>query len=464
MEVVKSIKDERIVRVRALRTRAQRAGAGRCVVEGRTLVEQIIDSGVRLETVFRASAAVDETDRSLGERLERSGVPVFLVRDSILRQVIGASKPVSWCGVARFPAEAAAEDSWSEFVVVCDGVADPGNLGAIARSVRALGGLDLVLTDGRTDLSAHRVLESSRGAVLGLRARRFESPTAAMSALSDAGFQIVATAPIGGTLQGLVQLDERPVALVLGGEASGISSATMEAADAVLAIPMTPAVDSLNVAVCAGISIYELRTRLILRTLRPRTRDTIGRSVALAAQLVRDSLHRTMTQSAGLSGSQAIALMVLCTERRTLERDLRDNLNLAAEELDHSLAPLVKRGWLTQADDAYGITGLGEQALASLWPIQEQLEHKLLSGFTTQERATFHELLQRLCANACSRRPNHWPGRRNWRHDNHVHDRCKPSRSETVCEHARGRGPLDQAKFPVRRQLVSAILQALRRT
>ncbi|MFC9769699.1 TrmH family RNA methyltransferase, partial [Rhodococcus jostii] len=149
MHVIDSIKDERIVRARALGTRAGRRAAGRCVIEGAGLIGQVLAAGADLEYVLHAEA---ETD--LCAELRDAKVPVYAVREGLLRKITGSAKPVEWLAVAMLPAEVEPGEQYGDFVVVCDKVVDPGNLGTIVRTARALGVRDVVLTDESTDLGS----------------------------------------------------------------------------------------------------------------------------------------------------------------------------------------------------------------------------------------------------------------------------------------------------------------------
>jgi TrmH family RNA methyltransferase len=260
-DVVASVKDRRVASVRALQSRAQRTAAGQCVLESRALVEQVLAAGSPLEVVLRAQSANAAEDDELAERLRAASVPVHWVRNGVLRQVAGMSRSVSWLAAAVLPPESGPQVPWGDCALVIDGVADPGNLGTLVRTARALGVDDVVLTDPETDLGSRRVMDASRGAVLGTRVRRYASPREAVAGMHGAGFQVVATSPRGTHLQDLPLLDDRPVALVVGGESAGICQEMAAAADVLVAIPMAGAVESLNVGVAAGILLYELCRR-----------------------------------------------------------------------------------------------------------------------------------------------------------------------------------------------------------
>ncbi|MFK0297065.1 TrmH family RNA methyltransferase [Streptomyces sp. NPDC090442] len=395
-----SVKDERLAAARALGTRAGRAAAGACALEGRSLIEQVLAAGTPLLEVLHAEGASGAEDERLAGRLRDRGVAVHRVRDGVLRQVAGTARPVAWLALATLPADPEVTTPWGDFALVCDGVADPGNLGTLVRSGRALGIEDVVLTDPATDVTSRRVLDASRGTVLTTRTRRFASPSEAVAALRSAGFQIVATSPRGHQLQALAALDGRPVALVVGGETSGVSQEVIEAADLLVAIPMAGAVESLNVGVAAGISLYELRTKMVLAVLTERIRNSLGRDVTLTGRFIRDALDRAAREAAGLSSAQVIALMVVTAERRTPGDELRRDLGVDARELDALTAPLTERGWLERRENSYVRTPAGEQALAALWPVQQQVEQQLLAGLSADERQMLQELLGRIRANA----------------------------------------------------------------
>lgn len=165
---------------------------------------------------------------------------------------------------------------------------------------------------------------------------------------------------------------------------------------------MAGAIESLNVGVAAGIGIYELRTKMVLAMLSDRIRGTVGRDVAVTGRFIRAALDQAMQQAAGLSSEQVIALMVVTAERRTAAGELGRDLGVAAAELDTLLAPLLDRGWLTIDERTYAATLVGEQALATLWPVQQQVEQQLLNGLTAAERQTLRDLLRRVQSNAMS--------------------------------------------------------------
>jgi TrmH family RNA methyltransferase len=117
----------------------------------------------------------------------------------------------------------------------------------------------VVCTDADTDLTGRRVLDASRAAVLRARIHRYASPVEAVESLRCLGFEVVATSSYAEVEQSATPLRGGRVALVVGNETEGVSAAALAVADHVVRIPMSGGVESLNVGVATGISLYELR-------------------------------------------------------------------------------------------------------------------------------------------------------------------------------------------------------------
>jgi RNA methyltransferase, TrmH family len=144
-------------------------------------------------------------------------------------------------------------------LLILDGVGNPHNLGAIARSAAFFGLERLVLADRPEQAlpsdASYRVAEGGLDHVLLYRARLPD----ALRVLKPA-YRILGTAPVGGgTLR--AEPDDRPPALVLGNEESGLDPATRAACDDIVTISGGGHVQSLNVAAAAAILLYSLTRR-----------------------------------------------------------------------------------------------------------------------------------------------------------------------------------------------------------
>lgn len=146
----------------------------------------------------------------------------------------------------------------SGVAVYLEDVQDPGNLGAIVRAAAALGAAAVLLSDGCADPYHPAAVRGSAGGVfripveLGVpasdaveRVRRFEGSVWAATADGS---------PVSGWRP------RRPTVILLGAEGVGLASATLALADDRVGIPLDRDVESLNVAVAAGILLHQLRT------------------------------------------------------------------------------------------------------------------------------------------------------------------------------------------------------------
>lgn len=141
-------------------------------------------------------------------------------------------------------------------LVMLDGVSNPHNLGAIARTAAFFGVERLILSDHPaqampSDASA-RVAEGGLEIIDVYRAHRF----AAVLQRLRPYYRIVAAAPERGIPPADLELDGSPIALVLGNEEAGLAKATLDAVETIVTIPGTDGVQSLNVAAAAAILMY----------------------------------------------------------------------------------------------------------------------------------------------------------------------------------------------------------------
>jgi TrmH family RNA methyltransferase len=133
-------------------------------------------------------------------------------------------------------------------VVVLAGVSDPGNAGTVIRSAVAAGAAGVLLTPGSVDPTNPKVVRASAGAIFAL-------PVASVDDVSALGLTTVG-AVAGGLSPDDVDL-AGPIALILGGEASGLPDG--ELYDTEVALPLDGGVESLNVAMAGTVLLYEAR-------------------------------------------------------------------------------------------------------------------------------------------------------------------------------------------------------------
>lgn len=247
--------------IRDLRRRRGRERRGLALAEGVRLVEEALAAGVAVRGAA-VSPALEATPRgrALKAALLERGVRLVEVDVAELDGLADTEHPQGVVAVVA-PRTWSLEDVATgpgTVVLVLDGVQDPGNVGTVLRTALGLGAAGVVALKGTAELTNPKVLRGSMGAAFRLPA--VSTDAAALLAwsrareielwITDAGAEPV-TAGGRGRRAG-------PIALVLGNEGAGVGPELEAAAGRRVAIPLAPGVESLNVAVAAGILLYEV--------------------------------------------------------------------------------------------------------------------------------------------------------------------------------------------------------------
>ncbi len=248
--------------IRDLHRRRARDRRGLALAEGVRLVEEALAARVPIRGAAVAPG-LESTPRgsALKSALERAGVRVENVSDAVLETLADTEQPQGVVAVIE-PREWRLEDiepARDRPVLVLDAVQDPGNVGTILRTALGLGGAGVVALKGTADLHNAKVLRGSMGAL-------FQLPAVAADAAdylawaNSTGVETWVTAADGEPLSKRTgaHRPRAPIALVLGNEGAGVGAALSAAAHRRVAIPLGPGVESINVAVAAGILLYEV--------------------------------------------------------------------------------------------------------------------------------------------------------------------------------------------------------------
>jgi TrmH family RNA methyltransferase len=135
---------------------------------------------------------------------------------------------------------------------------DPGNLGTIIRTAAAAGAEGLWLSGDSVDLDNPKVLRASVGQWFRLPMAVSSDLKALVKECKDAGMQVVATTPQAQVTYWDVELS-RPTLILLGNEGAGLSPDLVALADVEVQIPLSPGVESLNVAIATALILYEAK-------------------------------------------------------------------------------------------------------------------------------------------------------------------------------------------------------------
>ena len=234
-------------------------------LEGPHLLEAALDAGLAPETVL-ATAELLSTDTPLLRRLPR---PPLVVAPALLDELADADTPRGLLATARVRDRDVSEMPevlWQRgdraVVVYAEGIQDPANLGALARTAEAAGAVALVASPGCVAWRHPRSLRASTGSLLRLPVYAGVEATELRRVLSPIPCTWIALLPEGGQNLYASTLDGRLVLLV-GAEGPGLTDGALALADQRLTIPLARDVESLNAHVAAAVVLFELRRRAI---------------------------------------------------------------------------------------------------------------------------------------------------------------------------------------------------------
>jgi 23S rRNA (guanosine2251-2'-O)-methyltransferase len=240
--------------------RRDRTNDERLVVYGANAVLELLRSGAVVERVVLGRGPRHD-ELTAAARARR--IAVEIVDRVALDRLAGTTHHQSAVAVAppfRYATLPGLLEGSCPSALLLDGIQDPRNLGAILRTARAAGVGGVVIPADRSVGVTSVVASTAAGVLFGLSLVRVPNLVRSMEELKRAGFWTVGLVP--DAPQSLYQIEvPSRVALVVGGEGSGLRPLVRRSCDFEVRIPMAPGVESLNAGVATGIALYELFCR-----------------------------------------------------------------------------------------------------------------------------------------------------------------------------------------------------------
>ena len=235
------------------------------LIEGRNAVIEALRAGRSMDKIFIARGDVDKTLGHIAAKAREKGVVVvecdrrkldFMSRTHAHQGVIAVCAVRDTCSIDDIFA-IAEERGEDPFVIVCDEISDPHNLGAIIRSAECAGAHGVIIPKRRSAGLTAIVDKASAGAAEHMAVARVPNLPAAIQALKKRGLWIYGTAA-DGTSE-LWKTDfSGAVALVIGSEGDGMGRLVRESCDFIVSLPMHGQINSLNASAAAAIVMYEV--------------------------------------------------------------------------------------------------------------------------------------------------------------------------------------------------------------
>lgn len=299
MELITSVNNQRVKEVANLKQKKYRTESGTFFAEGLRAVEEAVQyadvtelfyteaEAGRLDEVLKAAGNVpaDTKEKSgnknnanhnnAGTAKKRNeaanGIRMYQVDEKVMAKLSDTKAPQGVLAVIRTPEQnlwqlrpGNASDNNAP-VIILDRVQDPGNLGTIIRTADAVGALGLILLEGCVDAYSPKVVRASMGSLFHLPVVQDVTAEEALTWCYRNGYEPAATALKNA--QNVYKADiSKKMAFLFGNEANGVAEELQAAAETRLFIPMTGLAESMNVAMAAGIILFEgLRQRKFYR-------------------------------------------------------------------------------------------------------------------------------------------------------------------------------------------------------
>lgn len=243
---------------RDLQRRKARERSGRFVAEGVRTVEELLRSTLLVDGLLVSESAVQQPRvAALLRDAQRRDIAVITVSEREFDTAAGTDAPQGILAIASTPVWSLQSLPAGPLrLLVLDALQDPGNVGTILRTAAAFEVTATIALPGTVDLWNAKVVRSAMGS-------HFVHPTLTSTADVLTTFLRERGMALWGADAAGIPLPELQVptqwALAVGNEGAGLSPATQPMITTSVALPISPAVESLNVAVATGIILFALR-------------------------------------------------------------------------------------------------------------------------------------------------------------------------------------------------------------
>lgn len=239
------------------------------LIEGRNAVIEALRAGRPIDKIYIQKGETDKTLGHIASTAKDAGIVVvdadrrkldFMSRTHAHQGVIALAAIKDYCSVSDILA-IAKERNEPPFIVMCDEISDPHNLGAVIRSAECVGAHGVIIPKRRSAGLTSIVEKTSAGAVEHVAVARVANLASAIEELKAAGVWVYGTAADGANPLWKTDLTG-PACFVIGSEGAGMGRLVREKCDFLVSIPMKGKVSSLNASAAAAVLLYEaLRQR-----------------------------------------------------------------------------------------------------------------------------------------------------------------------------------------------------------
>lgn len=232
-------------------------------IEGKNPVRELLKTDETIEKIMIANGTTDPELRAFWQMARDKGIKVEFADKRALDKisetghhqgVIAIHTDFKYADLDETISKSRNEGKDILFVIL-DEVLDPHNLGSVIRVAECAGATGVIISNRRSATVNETVVRTSAGATAYVPVIKVNNINQAIEKLKNANVWVYA-ADMDGEPMGKANL-KGDIALVVGGEGTGVKELTRKLCDGIISIPMFGKVNSLNASVSAGIVLYE---------------------------------------------------------------------------------------------------------------------------------------------------------------------------------------------------------------
>jgi len=259
--MITSNQNPKIQQIRNLQQKSkERTNSGLFVVDGVRLLEEAVEADWKIEFVF-FSENLSDRGFSIVDNLKVKNIEVDEIPYPLMEKISDTNHPQGIIAVVQ--QRIIPFTTQLNFVLICDAIRDPGNLGTILRTADAANVQAVLVAPNSADIYSPKVVRSGMGAHFHIPIRQVDWQEINGICRDPSNPLKVFVANADASLSCWETDLKQPVALVVGSEAHGPGQEALQLADHAIKIPMPGKSESLNAAIATGIIIFEtIRQRL----------------------------------------------------------------------------------------------------------------------------------------------------------------------------------------------------------
>ncbi len=239
--MINSLDNQKVKEVVKLHSRKNRKKTGKFIIEGKNIIDEALELGVEIE-IFTTNS-------------NDNGI---VVSESVMQKMSDTSTPPGLLGIANMPKNSFYKE---HPVLICESIQDPGNLGTMLRTALAFGFKNIVVDQNTADVYSPKVVRASKGAIFRLNIEYVDNLASKIVELKQkCGYYVIGTSLDGTLLSEVKTALNNRIALVFGNESNGMSDEIKSLCNENIKIEINE-IESLNVAIAAGILLYNFKVR-----------------------------------------------------------------------------------------------------------------------------------------------------------------------------------------------------------